>query len=392
MKFNENPISYRLTVLLGFFLLASFPTKVLALANDVTSVAQQHFSAAINSAYWTVSNGPLVGADQPYSLHLESSNPDTNDVSAQGAELYSTSPFTTGVTVTYTDAAGGTTQNFLEFDLYTNTNPQQIEIIATDGVHPPVTASFGSTDVIQNCFAAAPVSQGETDANTWETAVINVAGLNAITNVQFIFQDNGSMGQFTGAIYLDNLRGASTLSCGSPTPTPVNSYTPTYTATVTVSPTQTYTPTATFTAHTPTVTNTPTITATPLATNTPTPAACQPEVYPNPMDFTAVHNEINVPGGACDAPGQKCIIFSCVPLGSTVKIYTVSLSLVRTFGPSAIVSAPNLLPGYGIVAWDGLNGSGGTSYAASGLYFYVINGPGGNTFGKFAISKSIYGP
>ena len=80
-------------------------------------------------------------------------------------------------------------------------------------------------------------------------------------------------------------------------------------------------------------------------------------------------------------------------MGSTVKIYTVSLALVRIFQPSSILTAGDgayIPSNVGYLTWDGTNGNG--SYVAPGLYFYVVNGPTGNTFGKFAISKSIYGP
>jgi hypothetical protein len=142
-----------------------------------------------------------------------------------------------------------------------------------------------------------------------------------------------------------------------------------------------------------TMTNTPVITATTTntatTTPTPTPAPCQVWVYPNPMDFTAPHNEAYVPSAAC--PTGKCIIFSCLPLNATVRIYTVSLALVRSFDSTVIqTNIPNIPDNTGLIAWDGTNGNG--SAVASGLYFYVVSSLSGNTFGKFAISKSINGP
>jgi hypothetical protein len=84
------------------------------------------------------------------------------------------------------------------------------------------------------------------------------------------------------------------------------------------------------------------------------------------------------------------MVFSGLPLSATLKIYTISLSLVRTFPQGSVMPAGNIQAGYGYIAWDGTNGN--AAAVASGLYFYVVNAPGVNTFGKFAISKSTAGP
>jgi len=427
MKFTYKVNSYRFIILLGFlFLSVFFPLKSFALSND----SEQHFTPAnpptSNWSHWVVTSG-----GNGYTLHPSSAAPTDSppDPSAQYASLYSGLPTNTGVTVTYTDPAPANPQNILKIDLNTTSLNQSIEIIATDGTNT-VTALAGSNDIIQTCQSSAPVSQNATDTNTWETAFIDVSSLGAITSVQFIFTDSngGQIGQFTGPIYLDNLRGDPLVSCYTPTNTPITTPTNTSTSTPTYSPTMTTTNTATETAtntplvntatntSTQTVTNTATntatqtatntfansatftntatntatstVTTTPAITNTFTPGPCQIEVYPNPMDFTASHNETNVPGVAC--PSGKCIVFSCLPLNATMKIYTVSLSLVKTFPAGSVVQGFNLPSGVGLVAWDGTNGN--NAPVASGLYFYVVNGPNGNTFGKFAISKSMYGP
>jgi len=101
------------------------------------------------------------------------------------------------------------------------------------------------------------------------------------------------------------------------------------------------------------------------------------------MDFQAAHAI-----AAC--PGKSCIVIGCVPAGSTVNIYTVSLLLVRTFAPGDpnFTLSPSL--SVGTITWDGNNGDGNP--VAAGFYLYVIDGPNGKTFGKFAISRSRNGP
>jgi hypothetical protein len=446
-RYKLNPL---LLLSISLFLLTLFPSKALSLSNTPGDVAQQHFSAAINSSNWNVTNC----ATNTYTIATNNTFPDTAPGESAQNGIVDTTTGDVGacaVTITYTDVSPAGTQNFIKLDVYTRSVGRQFAISATDGT---LTASqtAGQKDILQNCFLSSPVSVTTTTANTWQTLFLDTSSLGVITQIQVVVTDNNSsMAPASGYVLFDNLRGDSILSCftATPTPTPTNtstatptntptntpisSYTFTNTATQTVThtatttvtqtPTQSATNTATNTAtHTATntATNTPTntpsatntlqytatftqtatntstntTTLTPFITNTPTitptftPAPCQPEVYPNPMDFTAAHNEVNVPASAC--PTGKCVVFSCVPFGSTVKIYTVSLALVRSFDSTAVTPAGTLPSNVGLVAWDGTNGSGG--YTAAGLYFYVVNGPGINTFGKFAISRSIYGP
>ena len=389
MNFINTTTLNRLLVFLGLlFLSAYFPIKALALSAD----SQQHFTLA-STSQWVVTSG-----GNAYALHLGSTNVDPNDVSAQNAGLWAALPATTGVTVTYTDPAPANPQNFIEIDINTTTLAQNIEIIATDVNNISVTATYGSQDIILSCQATSPATQNNTQTfaettpqQPWNIAFINVSALAAVKSVQFIFQDTGNMnppGGGGGTIYLDNLRGQSYLTCANtPTNTATNTpggNTPTFTNTPvnTATNTPTVTPTNTPSGPTPTFTNTPTVTSTFTITLTPTPGPCQPEVYPNPMDFTASGSILNCPNG-------NCIVFSCLPLNATMKIYTVSLSLVRVFPQGSVMTGSNLLPGVGYIPWDGTNGN--NSPVASGLYFYVVNSPNGNTFGKFAISKSKYG-
>jgi hypothetical protein len=411
MKFINTTILNRLLVVLGLlFLSAYFPIKALALSNTASDVTQQHFSAAISSN-WTVTSGSGT-----YNLHWQSNNTtqvDSNDVSPnQKAALYSAGGvLNDAITVTYADQFPAIPQTFLKIDIFTKGEDQNVEIIAT-GSGGTTVALAGSNDIVPTCQTLSPAPQSTTDAGLWETAFVNVSTLGVISSVQFIIVDsNANINNTTDTIYLDNLRGDPGLSCLPPTSTPtntatntatltaINSYTPTNTPTITATNTATATPTNTNTntpgitstfTNTPTVTPTSTITLTPISTNTPTvtattsPAPCQPEVYPNPMDFTASGSILNCQAG-------NCIVFSCLPLNATVKIYTVSLALVKVFPQGSVsTTGSNLSPGVGYIDWDGTNGN--NSPVASGLYFYVVNAPNGNTFGKFAISKSKYGP
>jgi len=89
--------------------------------------------------------------------------------------------------------------------------------------------------------------------------------------------------------------------------------------------------------------------------------------------------------------GNACIKFGCVPVGATLKIYTISLGLARSFGVAP--NDPNFTMGPGInvgtFTWDGRNQDGNP--VASGFYLYVVDGPHGRFFGKFAISRSWSG-
>ncbi len=90
------------------------------------------------------------------------------------------------------------------------------------------------------------------------------------------------------------------------------------------------------------------------------------------------------------------ITFTCVPAGSTLNIYTISLSLVMSYGPNDEVFNANSLyksdpsTQQKIVYWDGRNGDGNP--VASGFYIYKLEGPNGRSFGKFAVSRSLNGP
>jgi hypothetical protein len=88
--------------------------------------------------------------------------------------------------------------------------------------------------------------------------------------------------------------------------------------------------------------------------------------------------------------GTACIKLGCIPIGSTLKIYTVDLSLVRSFAANDPNFIPNPPLGVGIFTWDGKNGDGNP--VSSGFYYFVVDGPAGRSFGKLAISRSWTGP
>jgi hypothetical protein len=185
---------------------------------------------------------------------------------------------------------------------------------------------------------------------------------------------------------------ATITNTGTPpfTSTPTNTPPPTSTNTFTGTPTSTFTPTNTFTrTFTPTITSTPTNSNTPTITNTPGPTStftqtpCPIVVYPDPMDFQASHNIL-------PCKGKTCIVVGCVPVGSNMKIYTISLGLVRYFAPNQLDTSMSTNTSVGNFLWDGNNGDGNP--VSSGVYYYVIDGPGGRSFGKFMISRSWNGP
>jgi hypothetical protein len=92
----------------------------------------------------------------------------------------------------------------------------------------------------------------------------------------------------------------------------------------------------------------------------------------------------------CPSNADGCIKIACVPVGSALKIYTLSLMLVRSFavGDPNFILAPSLSDGTYI--WDGNNGDGNP--VSPGHYLYVVEGPAGRSFGKLAISRSRMGP
>ncbi len=153
-----------------------------------------------------------------------------------------------------------------------------------------------------------------------------------------------------------------------PTNTPTITPSPTWTATITDTPSPTPTPTESPTATTtftptstptpsPTGTFTPTVTVTP--TNTP---LCQVHLWPNPF----------IPQYAVNG----LLYLSCIPVGSTVSIFTLS--------GERVVDIPE---NGGMAQWDGRNQS--QVIVSTGIYFYVVHSAG-QVFlrGKFLVGKS----
>jgi len=114
-------------------------------------------------------------------------------------------------------------------------------------------------------------------------------------------------------------------------------------------------------------------------------------VYPDPMDFQHSPPYTNCMDCGGFVPPVSSLKFGCIPVGATLKIYTISLGgLVRSFppgDPNFHLSGTNL--GVGTITWDGTNGDGNP--VAAGFYLYVIESPSNRTFGKFAISRSANG-
>lgn len=74
------------------------------------------------------------------------------------------------------------------------------------------------------------------------------------------------------------------------------------------------------------------------------------------------------------------MVFDCLQPGSSLKIYTIALSLVREYNSTGPTQT-----------WDGLNGE--SNPVAAGIYFYVIQDPSGQkTVGKFAVSRAKVNP
>jgi hypothetical protein len=101
----------------------------------------------------------------------------------------------------------------------------------------------------------------------------------------------------------------------------------------------------------------------------------KPYVVPNPYVGSASFEPARF---AVSGRGERRMEFRAIPLGSTIRIYTVSGNLVRTLrqdGASA-----------GFVAWD-LRTKDNLD-VAPGLYIFHVDAPGvGTTMGKFAIIK-----
>lgn len=257
---------------------------------------------------------------------------------------------------------------------------------------PTITMTFTSTD---SSTPTGTYTMTETKTNTpTVTATSTITSTNTptvsptptFTNVPAAT----STSSFSPTITATNSFTDTPVNTVTSTNTPSFSWTPTpsSTSTITLTPTFTSTHTNTFTftiTFTSTITLTPTITNTPPPSPTPTDTPCPVNVYPNPMDFQ--HNPTF--NNQCPS-SDPCIKFSCIPPQSTLNLYTITLSLVRSFGPYDPNYTYNSLTGTGLITWDGKNGDGNP--VASGFYFYKIEGPNGQTFGKFAISRSLNGP
>jgi flagellar hook assembly protein FlgD len=108
-------------------------------------------------------------------------------------------------------------------------------------------------------------------------------------------------------------------------------------------------------------------------------------VFPNPIDFgqTGVDKSGHTINDYCSGL-YGCIKFNGVEKGSTLKIYTVALSLVRTFHANDYLPLAGGNPNVVQITWDGTNEN--RNPVAAGMYFYVMDGgPSGKQIGKLAI-------
>jgi hypothetical protein len=103
----------------------------------------------------------------------------------------------------------------------------------------------------------------------------------------------------------------------------------------------------------------------PAATNA-APGLSRAKVFPNPWRPGS--------GGDFDAP---VVVFTNLTAEATVRLYTLSGSLVRRLDKSDSLNQ---------ATWDGRNDAG--SRVASGVYYYLITGPSGETIkGRLAVLR-----
>ena len=110
-----------------------------------------------------------------------------------------------------------------------------------------------------------------------------------------------------------------------------------------------------------------------------------PYVVPNPYLGAASFESARF---AESGRGERRMEFRAIPLGSTIRIYTVRGDLVRTLRQDGGVTASGDITGsaQGVVVWD-LRTKDNLD-VAPGLYIYQVDAPGvGTHLGKFAVIK-----
>ncbi len=307
--------------------------------------------------------------------------------------------------------------DYVALDVFSDGTDRNLYLRMSDGTQ---WVTLGTNNTAQ-FEAGTCVEDGIVGNGRWEIlyskAADGVAGvtLTTITQVEVIIPGISS----TASLYLDNIRvltaGASGICSGVPTPTPGTPTTPGTPGTpgTPTTPTTVTSPVdcGTFTC-TPTSTTTPTFTVTTTATLTPTPTFTPfpLDTFPNPIDFqemapdsTGKTIDFQCHGGAGEIPSNLfgCVKINGVERGTTLKIYTISLSHVRTFtvdDTTAVFPAPdrndydrglpnNGNPAVGQIVWDGTNEN--RNPVAAGLYFYTYEGGStGKVIGKFAIKRA----
>lgn len=89
---------------------------------------------------------------------------------------------------------------------------------------------------------------------------------------------------------------------------------------------------------------------------------------------------------AWEEGGEGKVQFTSVPVGSTIRIYTASGSLVREILPDEVSLGCGATPLPGCVNWDLRNGRG--EEVASGVYIFQVDSPGRDGHvGKFMVAR-----
>jgi hypothetical protein len=357
----------------------SLPSALMALSQDgfETAPPPALWSAMGNSTLTRTGSETVGGC--PSVVPLEGSF---------HARWSSTSISSEAVTIRYTPVET-TVPNYVVVDIFSCGIQRQIGIRVVGN---------GGANVV---FATSTsCGDGFCVRNGWDHlfADMTSSGMTAIDYVEIITSELSN----TQYIYVDNINGSSVrppCDTGSQCIAQPSGFTCTptmglLTATPTMTPTEciglngdTCTP-----FPSPTMTGTPTPTFTPTLTPTSTPWPIM--VFPNPMNFQEIPPNSNYCPPEMTASG--CIKFIGLPIGSSMKIYTLALSLVRTFevedvaafGAHPVVQGLiNVNSQIGWVAWSGDNDD--RNPVSAGIYFYVVEPPQGEKFiGRLAISRA----
>ncbi len=399
---------------------------VLAFLSAVPAVAQTIDSFETGTANWVVGGNSSVTLVQ--TTQVGSVVPTDLTYMAKVTCPTCSGPMT--VTYTLTSPMALPVNQYVAVDMFSVGTPLSPILISLNG---------GVIQSGSNNTSCGPGGNpdGVIDQTIWESVYVKITSAISLTTVSVVFP--GPVGGGS-PLYMDYLRvtpgqpscvnpcfpaactptntpvfvGDSCASApGTPTCTPTNTFAADVCASAPLTPTCTPTPTPTFMPDvcaasqgtftctptaTPTNTGTPTVTTTFTPSATPTPTAWPITVYPNPIDFqqTDVDSSGKTIDFQCHGPNAHpipsnlvgCIKINGIEHNTTLKIYTLSLSHVRTFLAESDADF-NVLnnPNAGQIVWDGTNEN--RNPVAPGMYFYTYEGgAAGKVIGKFAIKRS----